>query len=220
MEQIVKINKLLKKYQDHKVLDIDELELYSDKIYVILGENGAGKSTLLKIITGNLLPTSGTVCCDTEFIYLPQKPFVFDLSVKHNLSIVQKDRNQVEEVIECLGLKHVASSRAVTLSGGEMQRLALARVLCNPHKLIILDEPTTSMDILGSRNVEDALINYKVKNHCCILITTHDIALAKRLGAEVLFMQHGHIVEHGHFQTVFFESQNESVKEFMKYYHL
>ena len=222
MEQIIQIQNVKKKYDKRTVVDVQELCFAEDRVYFILGENGAGKSTLLKMIADIIQPDGGKIqiARGCRIGYLPQNPYIFDLTVEKNLKLVKKEETGVLDCLKIVGLEALQYNKGNHLSGGEKQRLALLRIICNQHQILVLDEPTAALDIHGARLIEQAIRDYKEKYKCCVIMTSHDIAQAKRMADEVIFMSNGMVVDKGEFDHVFSGTGKTEANEFIQYYKI
>lgn len=192
-------NNIKKSYNGKLILDIKKLSIEDGKTYVIMGSNGSGKTTLVKILCG-IENIDGNICIknkDVKIGYAPQKPFVFDMSLMDNLKVVCdiKDRNKVSRKAETLisefGIEYLKNKNAKRFSGGEKQKLGLARLFMNDYDLVILDEPTSAMDD-DSINIAENIIKEYTKNKTLLLIT-HDIEQAKRFSHEIHILKNGDI---------------------------
>jgi len=178
---------------------------------VILGPNGAGKSVLLRLCHGLLTPTSGRITwagtapagTTGQRGLVFQRPVMLRRSVAANIDHVLKvrgiDRPERRELtdaaLEQAGLAALALRPARTLSGGEQQRLAIARAWLLEPSVVLLDEPTANLDPGATRAVEDLIARLDATG-AKIIMTTHDITQARRLADEVMFLHHGHLLEH------------------------
>ncbi|MEG1756714.1 MAG: ATP-binding cassette domain-containing protein, partial [Clostridia bacterium] len=151
---MIRLVEIQKKYGDRMVLDIPALSFVPGGRYALLGPNGSGKSTLLRIISGVIRPDVGMVTCDVpdkEIGYLPQTPYAFDLSVLKNVMVaadqVRTAKQSALAALRCVGMEALADLRGNRLSGGETQRMALARMMVKRHSVLLLDEPTSAVDI-------------------------------------------------------------------------
>lgn len=180
---------------------------------VILGHNGAGKSLLLRLCHGLLAPSGGrAVWSDHELgdgwvrrrqAMVFQHPVVLRRSVRANVAYGlalagvswRERRKQVQEALAEVGLAELADRPARTLSGGERQRLALARAWALHPEVLLLDEPTASLDPAATRAVEAVIAAFDIAG-TKIIMTTHDLAQARRLADEVLFLHKGRLLEH------------------------
>lgn len=180
---------------------------------VLMGPNGAGKSLLLRCLHGLLRPGGGTVLwrgapldragrCAQAMVL--QRPVMLRRSVGANLRFALAGRGlaraerraRAQAALETARLGHLARRPARTLSGGEQQRLAIARALSLKPELLLLDEPTASLDPASTLAVE-TLINAAHAEGVAILLVTHDAGQARRLGDEIVFLQGGRVVETG-----------------------
>lgn len=199
---MIKINNLKKEYKNKTVVDVDELTIPSNMIFGIVGGNGSGKSTLLKMIAELVPQTSGTINKDVtldEMVYLFQKPHLFNTSVYHNIAYPLKFRKmdkdiidkKVNQMIELFDLKHIKDQNALSLSGGESQKVNLARALVFNPKWILLDEPTANIDPKSTMQIERILQSIDMN----MVIVTHSLNQAKRLCDQVAVMAEGKILE-------------------------
>ncbi|MBI9013747.1 MAG: ATP-binding cassette domain-containing protein [Clostridiales bacterium] len=199
---MIKINNLIKEYKNRTVVDVKELSIPNNMIFGIVGGNGSGKSTLLKIIAELLPQTSGTISRDValdEMVYLFQKPHMFNTSVYHNIAYPLKFRKfnkniieeKVNQMIDLFDLKHIKDQNALSLSGGESQKVNLARALVFDPKWILLDEPTANIDPKSTMQIEKILKSIEMN----MVIVTHSLNQAKRLCDQVAVMAEGQILE-------------------------
>ncbi len=175
---------------------------------LILGPNGAGKSLLLRLCHGLLKPTRGRIdwCGQTEArrdqAMVFQRPVMLRRSAMGNLTYAlacrgvgrAERRRRVEEVLDRTGLAAKAKLPARVLSGGEQQRLALARAWVLRPQVLFLDEPTANLDPAASLAVEEVILEIQASG-TKIVMTTHDLGQARRLGDEILFLCDGRLVE-------------------------
>jgi len=178
---------------------------------VILGPNGAGKSVMLRLCHGLLKPTGGEIRwgdlsvarAREQQAMAAQHPVLLRRTVTGNLmhvlrvkGVPQADRQAlVDAALQQAGLADLGSRAARTLSGGQQQRLAIARAFVLKPAVLLLDEPTANLDPAGVRGVEE-LIGAIGAAGTKIMMSTHDIAQAKRLAADVMFLNDGHLLEH------------------------
>lgn len=198
---MIKINNLKKIYGNRTVLDIESLEVKKGETVVIVGHNGSGKSTLLKILAGVINKTSGDFSYDGVMYYLPQQSVPFGRTVKKNILFSLRDKSdaekRTEDILALFNLKNLSDKNAKSLSGGECQRLALARVLINEADIILLDEPSSAADIEGTEIIENALTEYRKKTGCTILMTTHSPRQAMKLADRIVILTDGKVIESG-----------------------
>ena len=200
-----------KYYGENLVLDIDRLDIKSGKIIGITGPNGCGKSTLLNIIAGFDSDYFGEVIYEgkrinkeiySEMTMITQKPYLFKRSVFENISYplkirkVDKDKikESVEDMLERLDISNLKNKQADKLSGGESQKVSLARGLVFSPKLILLDEPTSNIDPESIKVMEKQILEYNKERCGTVVIVTHNPEQSKRLCDEVLYLEKGKII--------------------------
>lgn len=225
----ITFEKLQKSYDGRKVLDIEKGIIKSGSRTAIIGPNGAGKSTLLKILAGLESADSGTISYDgsSEFPQMDatmvfQKPYLISTTVEKNIAYPMKLRGfsddeiekRVTELTEELGLASFRKQKAWKLSGGETQKVALARALSFKPKLLLLDEPTANIDPYTTAEIEKMLI--KASEYTTIVLITHNLAQAKRVCNEVSMLHDGHILESGPCEKVLLDPQNAECRRFIE----
>jgi tungstate transport system ATP-binding protein len=174
---------------------------------VLMGPNGSGKTTLIKIAMGLLTPTAGHVSFGQpsmsarRYAMVFQKPVMLRRSAAGNVAFALKaahrsaDPHTIARLLERVGLSAVAARPARRLSGGEQQRLAVARALARDPEVLFLDEPTASLDPAATKMVED-IIARTTESGVKIVMATHDLGQARRLAGDVAFLANGRLVEH------------------------
>lgn len=175
---MIEIKNLTKSYGDRTVLDIDSLSIKKGECIVLTGHNGSGKSTLIKILADVLKESSGSVKKEGRVYYLPQSCLPFNKSVRRNITCCldggRKDKNtRCDEILTAFCLKHLENKNAKTLSGGECQRLCLARVLSRRADIILLDEPTSAADKKSRQIINSLIADYHKKTGCTVIMTSH-----------------------------------------------
>jgi tungstate transport system ATP-binding protein len=196
---------------------------------LILGANGSGKSTLLRVLHGLLTPSAGTIAWGGS----PRRPsgqaMVFQRAVLLRRSAAATIRyalelagvrgteadTRIDDALAEVGLRALADRSARVLSGGEQQRLALARAWALRPEVLFLDEPTASLDPKASRAVED-IVRVIHARGTTIVMTTHNLAQAKRLASDVVFLQEGRLVEQSPSQGFFNEPRTSEAAEFLE----
>lgn len=214
------------------MLDVEHLTLKSDRPYALVGPNGCGKSTLLRILSGVLSATSGSISVDgmrhedVRVGYMPQKCYAFDFSVLDNIVLALKKyhlpkeevRRRAEAALESVGLISMRNEKGAGLSGGEVQRLALARILVQNLDVILLDEPTASMDIEGTFLVEKALAKYRERMGCLMIAATHAPSQAHRIAEHAIMLASGKVVENGSVADVLERPKSAEGQAFLSYW--
>ena len=227
------VNGLRKAYGDRVVLDADGLALESGRAYALVGPNGSGKSTFLKALSGVIDQTAGSVDVSGDVArdalsvgYMPQKSYVFGFSVLKNVKMALDGMGLSREeadiramrALEEVGMAAFADKRGGGLSGGEAQRVALARMLVKDLDVLLLDEPTASMDIAGTLLVEEALARYRERTDCLLVVATHAPSQARRIAPETVMLAAGRVVEFGPTERVLSNPQSEQGREFLSYW--
>ena len=163
-------------------------------VTVILGANGAGKSQLLRSIHGLTEPPGGQIHATAEQAMVFQETLVLNRSVADNLKFARPGArdSQIQSSLEQVQLSHLADRPAPLLSLGEKQRLAMARALITQPRLLLLDEPSASLDLQSSQVLESIIAEL---SDVQIILVTHSLAQAKRLANEVVFMHRGRLLE-------------------------
>ncbi|PKM96510.1 MAG: ABC transporter [Firmicutes bacterium HGW-Firmicutes-1] len=204
------IKGLSKVYEERTVLNIESLLFESNKLYGIIGPNGAGKSTLLRIISGIEQNTSGEIyynrCILNEQIsklitFMSQRHYLLKTSVFNNIAYPLKIRKQSKKTIESkvneimmeLQLFDLRDQLATSLSGGEAQKVALARALIFEPQLLLLDEPTANIDPNSMKLIEKVILKRNNEKKGTTIMITHNMSQARRLCDEVIFMNKGEI---------------------------
>ncbi|HLR35667.1 MAG TPA: ATP-binding cassette domain-containing protein [Tissierellales bacterium] len=206
----ISIKNLKKFYSEKLILDIDGLEIEEGKITGIIGPNGSGKSTLLKIISGLDEEFSGEIKYDNKYLnrdiykrmtLVMQKPYLFKRKVFDNIEYPLKIRNIKKEnrkeraidILKRLEIEELKNKKAHLLSGGESQKVSLARALIFNPKLLLLDEPTSNIDPESIKVMEREIIRYNRETKGTVLIVTHNMDQSERICDKVLFLDKGKV---------------------------
>ena len=202
----VSIKNLKKLYSDKLVLDIDNLTMEKGKITGIIGPNGSGKSTLLNIVAGLDREFSGIVKYDQksinkeiykEMTLVTQKPYLFRREVYENIEYPLRIRGvkkgeikrRVKDIIERFEIEELKDKKAHLLSGGESQKVSLARALVFEPRLLLLDEPTSNIDPESIKIMEREILKYNRETKGTVLIVTHNIEQSKRLCDNIVYLE-------------------------------
>lgn len=230
----LQIHGLTKEYEGRKVLDIEQLEIEEGSITGIIGPNGAGKSTLLNILGKLDSETSGRVSYTEEGIPLKecakkitlvfQNPYLIRTTVEKNIAYPLKLRGwseedtekRVSELTRELGLEKLRTRKSWQLSGGEVQKVALARALSFRPKLLLMDEPTASIDPATTGEIERMLEKINREEGTTILLVTHNLSQAKRICHRLVFLNKGQLVETGGCQEIFTTLSNPITRRFVE----
>ena len=213
-------------------------EVERAEVFALIGPTGAGKTTLLRLL--NLLdtPSSGKIYFDGQdtaestrltlqmrrrMAMVFQKPVVFNSSVHENIAYPLKLRGygrketqaRVEEMLEITGLKGYEKRRARTLSGGEAQRVSLARAMIARPELLLLDEPTANLDPVSVSKIEEVLANTIREQKATVIMATHDMSQGQRLADTIGVLMHGELLQIGSPSEIFCSPSNKEVAEFI-----
>ncbi|MEL6452786.1 MAG: ATP-binding cassette domain-containing protein [Pseudomonadota bacterium] len=207
-----------------------DLRLDGQGLCVVMGPNGSGKTTLLRLMHGTARVTAGSVtwACATDtarhhqaFVF--QRPVVLRRTVEENLTYPMRLRGTGRQAARAaardwatrVGLGPHLTRRAMVLSGGEQQKLAIARALITNPALVFLDEPTASLDGRAMREIEAILLQAKADGTRLIL-STHDMGQARRIADQVVFMLGGQVHETGPAPAFFDSPQTPEARAFLK----
>ncbi|MBO6039835.1 MAG: ABC transporter ATP-binding protein [Oscillospiraceae bacterium] len=215
----MRIPECSKSYDKRTVLRVPEISVEPGKIYAVIGPNGSGKSTFARVIAGVLAPDGRkSLSLEGRVRYMPQKSYPFRMNVEKNILLSGGDPARAEELMDALGLRALARQRAASLSGGENAKMALARLLMKPCELLILDEPTSAMDMESAIAAEKLIDNYRRDTGCAVLFVTHDLSQARRMADEAWFFFRGELCEHGPAQKLLFAPEKEETRRFLDFY--
>lgn len=236
---VIETRQVTKCYGDKKVLKEFSYKFYPGKIYGMVGPSGAGKSTLLRILDLLEQPTGGEIfyrgkaisqnnadrlAIQRKLAMVFQQPVLFSGTVLDNVYYGLKvrgksfaaSRAKLNEALSLVGLDGKEKQKATTLSGGEAQRLALARTVVLEPEVLLLDEPTANLDPANIKIIEKLLKNTKEKNSTTIIMVTHNLFQAKRLADEVLFLYDGELIEAKPVEEMFINPAYELTRAFIK----
>jgi zinc transport system ATP-binding protein len=190
-----------------RVLDGVSLKVPERAILTIVGPNGAGKTTLLKVLLGLMPPDSGLVTRKPglRIGYVPQKLDIaptLPLSARRFLELGGAvSRKDIDEALERVGASKVPNTPILNLSGGELQRVLLARALLRQPELLVLDEPVRGVDLAGQADLYDLIANLRHQLGLSVVLVSHDLHLVMRATDEVLCLN-THVCCHGHPEAV------------------
>jgi tungstate transport system ATP-binding protein len=211
------------------ILDGVTLTLDAGPPSVLIGPNGAGKTTLLRAAMGLIPVTSGLITWGGREVSPPtrraimfQRPAMLRRSTASNIRYalaaagVPRARREarVAELMADVGLTGLERRPARRLSGGEQQRLALARTLARDPALLFLDEPTASLDPAATKAIEDIVRTVTVRG-VKVVMSTHDLGEAKRIGGEIVLLHRGRLIESGPAAQFFAAPRSEQARKFI-----
>ena len=210
----IETNKLTKHFKDKTAVNGINLSIKKGEFFALLGVNGAGKTTTIKMLSGLILPTSGSITIEgmdmkkdtlkiKELLNVsPQETAVAgNLTVKENLLFmagvyqIDNKESKIDELVKMFKLKEVLNKKAKTLSGGWQRRLSIAISLINNPKILFLDEPTLGLDVIARKELWKIINGLKGK--ITIILTTHYMEEAESLSDRIAIMVDGNIVDIG-----------------------
>jgi len=232
MPNVLSINRLRRLYGDTVAVDGVSLEVGRDEIVGLLGPNGAGKTTIINMIRGVLEPTSGTIriegadiatgrtraleCTNFAAVYAPLPG---NLTVYENLRVfgllygVKDLPERVEELLDQFDLKRLRNVKCGVLSSGEQTRVSLVKALLNRPRLLLLDEPTASLDPAVARDIRTKIREFVSRDKVGALWTTHNMYEAADVCNRVLFLSHGRVLLEGNPRTLPRDYGKETLEE-------
>lgn len=238
MNLMIKIDSIYKKFEEKPVLNGISGEVLKGEIFTIIGPSGQGKTTLLRLI--NLLdtPSGGKIYFDGVSLHergqnitalrrrmgmLFQTPVAFKETVFENIAIGLKYRGvskteisrRVKEKLEEIGLCGFEDQKAGTLSGGEMQRVSLARVMVTEPDLLLLDEPTANLDPVSTTKIEELIRYYNRECGTTVIMSSHDLFQGQRLADRIAVMMGGRFIQTGGTIDVFSRPCSSDVARFI-----
>ncbi len=224
---------LSKKYDNKTVINEVTINLPSKGIFGVLGKNGAGKTTFLAMLMGLIKPTSGNISIfeksleyrkyeilkeinfQSPYVELPKK-----MTVEQNLLFyarlyeVKNSKEKVHRLSKDLLVTKLLDSNYGTLSSGQKTRVNLCKALLNDPKLLLLDEPTASLDVSTSEFIRRYLIDFQKKNNSAIIITSHNLDEIEEMCSYIILLDKGKVTFDGSKTSLFKNNKYSSLKEF------
>ena len=213
---IIDINNLSKKYKNILAVKNINFKINKGEIIGLLGPNGCGKSTTIGMLLGLIKPTSGSVMINgkniennrtnilekmnfiSPYIELPKK-----LTIEENLEVygrmygVRNLKSKIYELMEKLNLNEFKKRKTGELSSGQKNRVSLAKALINDPEILLLDEPTASLDPDVGDYIRSFIEKFASKKHTTILLASHNMNEVERLCDQVMMMKNGQIIDNG-----------------------
>lgn len=193
-------------FNGQSVLNNISLKMAPEQIITLIGPNGAGKSTLVKVLLGLIKPDSGVVTrqAGLRVGYMPQRLHIdpsLPISVERFLRLANASRSAVAAALAEVDIEYLVKSPLQNISGGEMQRVLLARALLRQPQLLVLDEPAQGVDISGQAEIYQLISTIRDRHHCGVLMVSHDLHLVMAKTDTVICLNH-HVCCHGHPEQV------------------
>ncbi len=220
------------------ILQDINLGIERGEFLVLIGPTGAGKTTLIKLLDFLEKPSTGTITYDSALIglsererliarrrmaFVQQKPLPFNMNVFDNVAAGLRWRGvrmaeikpKVKAILERVGLGDKLLQSARTLSGGEMQRVAIARSIVTDPEVLYLDEPTANLDPVSSLKIEEVLGQIIRESRTTVVMSTHDMSQGQRLAKRIGVMIDGHLLQVGQPAAIFTNPESQKVAEFV-----
>ncbi len=216
MEELFRIENLSKSFGNKKVLQNINLKINRGEIFAFMGPSGAGKTTILRIFNLLEMPTTGKLIFNgyddailqknnvmRRMSMLFQRPAIFNTSVFNNvaygLSIRGVDKKTIEkkvtDALDLVGLAGCEKQKALTLSGGEAQRMAFARAIVFKPDVLLLDEPTTNLDPANVAKIEEIIKKIRSELGTTIIMASHNLYQVRRIADRVGILLNGELIE-------------------------
>ena len=238
LSSIIEVAGLTHSYGEQKILQDLNLSIGKGEVFALIGPTGAGKTTLLRIINLLEIPGAGEIYFDGQRIprsgkqrleirrrmsFIHQKPQVFNLNVYDNVACGLRWRGEkknriaekVGHILEMVGLEGYDNRNARTLSGGEAQRVALARSLVLEPEVLLLDEPTANLDPISTDKIEQLISRVAGQRDITMIMATHDMSQGQQLAGRIGVLLHGRLAQTGNATDIFHSPQNEDVAHFI-----
>ena len=229
----IQIKNLKKKFKNSFAVNGINFEIDKDRTLGLLGPNGCGKTTSIGMILGLIKPTSGEIIIDNKdlntykrdeilarinfaspYIELPKK-----LTVRQNLEVysrlygIKNRKERIEEISEDLNIRDFFERKTGELSSGQKNRVSLAKSLINKPEILLLDEPTASLDPDIGDFVRTYIQNYRSKNKVTILLASHNMAEVERLCDSIIMMKKGKIIDRGTCKQIIDKHGRDNLEE-------
>ena len=211
----IEVKNLKKQFNTIEAVKGIDFQIDQNETLALLGPNGCGKTTTIGMLLGLITPTSGNIFINEQelnykdhqflsimnfaspYVELPKKLTVLEnLKVYGRMYLIKNLKDKIDQLVEDLNLKSFLNKRTGELSSGQKNRVSLAKSLINDPKILLLDEPTASLDPDTGDYVRSYLEKYKKENDISILLASHNMDEVTRLSDDVLMMKEGQIIDH------------------------
>ena len=236
---MIKVENITKRFKNRTVLKSISFQIEKGEFVSIIGPSGCGKTTLLKMINRLIKPTSGKIYINGENIYdkdpitlrrnmgyvIQQNGLFPHMTIKDNIEIIQKlEKKKSEEIykrtIELMNMVDLNPDEYLNrypseLSGGEQQRIGVARAFANDTDIVLMDEPFSALDPITRSDLQNELLNLQSKLNKTIVFVTHDMDEALKLSNKICLMKDGEIIQFDEPEKILKEPENEYVESFV-----
>lgn len=232
MLPILKVENLIKKYEDKVVLNEISFELYPSEILGIIGPNGAGKSTLLYVLLGIVSPNAGKIYYFGEDFFKKRSKILYkvsfasqyislpySLTVEENLKVfahlyeISEVDKKMDELLKIFRLFDKKKTLTRALSSGEMMRLNLVRAFLNEPVILLLDEPTAGLDPEYIKYVRELFKEFSQKRKLSIILTSHQLGELEKIITKALLIKEGKTLAYGNLTELFKKFRVSSLEE-------
>ena len=236
---MIKVENITKRFKNRTVLKSISFQIEKGEFVSIIGPSGCGKTTLLKMINRLIKPTSGKIYINGENIYdkdpitlrrnmgyvIQQNGLFPHMTIKDNIEIIPKlEKKKSEEIykrtIELMNMVDLNPDEYLNrypseLSGGEQQRIGVARAFANDTDIVLMDEPFSALDPITRADLQNELLNLQSKLNKTIVFVTHDMDEALKLSNKICLMKDGKIIQFDKPEKILKEPENEYVESFV-----
>ncbi|CCY77491.1 glycine betaine/L-proline ABC transporter ATPase subunit [Brachyspira sp. CAG:700] len=236
---MIKVENITKRFKNRTVLKSISFQIEKGEFVSIIGPSGCGKTTLLKMINRLIKPTSGKIYINGENIYdkdpitlrrnmgyvIQQNGLFPHMTIKDNIEIIPKlEKKKLEEIykrtIELMNMVDLNPDEYLNrypseLSGGEQQRIGVARAFANDTDIVLMDEPFSALDPITRADLQNELLNLQSKLNKTIVFVTHDMDEALKLSNKICLMKDGEIIQFDEPEKILKEPENEYVESFV-----
>ena len=230
----IEVSKLTKKFKNKVAVNEVDLKIKQGELFSLLGTNGAGKTTIIKMLTGLIMPTSGSIVIENKDIkkdvfkikeiinVSPQETAIApNLTVKENLDFmagvykIQNKDVKIKELINQFKLDEVLNKKTKSLSGGWQRKVSIAISLINEPKILFLDEPTLGLDVIARKELWKIIKGLKGK--ITIILTTHYMEEAENLSDRVGIMANGNLIDIGTVEDLIKKTNSKNFEDAFVY---
>ena len=229
---MIEVKNLQKKFETIEAVKRINFNIKKNQTLALLGPNGCGKTTTIGMLLGLITPSFGQIFINeselnykdhqflnimnfaSPYVELPKKLTVLEnLKVYGRMYLIKNLKDKIEQIVEDLNLKNFLNKKTGELSSGQKNRVSLAKSLINNPKILLLDEPTASLDPDTGDYIRSYLEKYKTENNISILLASHNMDEVMRLSDYVLMMKEGQIIDQGTSQDLISKHGRENLEQ-------